>query len=249
MAAMNQTLSTHKYYASAVADAAPPEEEKPRQIWNGYLTTICILFAVSSLLGALSAARGFYGLLQPAEEIKVGRSVAERQMQKIQQSRQDAVRKYYPVLLFNELLKLVAAAGLMFAAVYLLSRQAQARKFAIGAAGLALFFNVCALLVAILMIAETGGVVNSVLDDAFSRGSFQSAEEKAKTRDLVENTMLTAVTIAVGVAFLFKLIYYGVILAYLWSDDVKKIFGEDPLAYMEKEAAEEAARTGVPTPA
>ena len=242
---MNEELSTHKYYASAMSEKQP-EQPKKKSVWNRYLTAICILFAISSLLGAYSAARGFHFLLEPAEEIAVARTAAEREMQKIAQAQTDAIEKYYPLLIFNELAKLILAGALMFAAVYMLSRHAKARNFAIGVVGLALFFNLSSLIVGILMIVETGGVVNSMLDDAFSQVSFQSDADKEQARDYVENTMLTFVTIVIAIAFLVKLVYYGVILAYLWSDDVKKIFGEDPLAYMEKEAAEEAARTGKP---
>lgn len=243
---MSQQLSTTKYYASSNEDAPPPEQPKKGGGWNRYLTAICILFAISSVIGALSAARGFYGLCQPHEKAAVARTAAEREMAKIKQSQQDAIDKYYPMLMYNEIVKLFLAGALMFAAVYLFSQNPKARSFAIGVCGLALFFHVSGLIVAILMISETGGVVNSILDDAFSQVQFQSDEEKAKARDYVENSMLTAMTVALAIIFMVKLVYYGIILAYFWSDDVKKIFGEDSLAYLEKEAAEQAARTGVP---
>ncbi len=242
---MSQQLSTQKYYASA-GSQQPAKSTGPKASWNRYLTAICILFAISSLWGGYSAARGFHDLMQPVKELKVARSASERQVQKIAMAKQDAIDRYYPLLIYNEIFKLTMAGALMFAAVYLVSRQGPARNFAIGVVGLALFYNVSALGVGILMIIETGGAVNSMLDEAFSRANFQSAADKNEARSFVENTMLTTITVVIAAAFLIKLIYYGVILAYLWSDDVKKIFGEDPLAYLEKEAAEEAARTGIP---
>jgi len=247
---MTTELMTAQYFsADHEQELGQLQEPRKKGGWNRYLTAICILFALSSVLGALSAARGAYGLAQPVPELEVARTAADRELQKIEQSRINAINKYFPLLVYNELFKLVLAGALMFAAVYMISQNPKARSFALGVCYLALFFHVSTLVVSILMICETGSVVNSMLADSMSRVSAFSETEKEKAFNVVQNYMLTFITIAIAIVFLVKLIYYGVIMAYLWSDEVKKIFGEDPLQYIETEAAEVAASTGVPTTA
>ena len=247
---MSVELSTHKYLAAKQEeDKLDTCNKKPKGEWNKYLTTICILFAISSIVGALGTARGVYGLTKAEAELPVARTQAEREIQKIQQTQRDAKQQYFPVLMYNEIVKLILAGALMFAAVYLFSQNQQARKFALLVCGLGLFYNLSSLGISILMISQTGSAVNSMIGDSFANVSFETAEQKEAAVEYLQNSMITGVTIAIAIGFLIKLIYYGVIVAYLWSDDVKRIFGEDPLAYMEKEAAEKAARTGVPTTA
>lgn len=251
---MNTELATAKYLAEqreaqsteTDADATTPENKGN---WNRYLTIICLLFAVSSIFGALSAAYSGYRLSLPAEEINVARTAAEQELQKITQSRTHAVQKYFPMLVYNEIFKLVMAGSLMFAAVYLLSQSPKARSFALGVCCLAIFFHVSSLIVSILMIAETGAVVNSMMGDAVGQMDFQNEKQRDATLNYMQNSMISGMTVGLAIVFLIKLAFYGVIMAYLWSDEVKKIFGEDPLAYMEKEAAQQAASEGVPLPA
>lgn len=236
---MNQQLSTARYFASGHNDPdSVPEEPKKRGRWSIYLTVICVLFALISIAGALSAAYGLSGLYAETEPVKIARTSAERELQKIADAQTAAKEKYFPMLLYLEIVKLGLAAAFMFASVYLLSKTGKARTFAIAVVGMALFYNVCAIGVSILMISETGGVVNSMLDDAFSKMQFQSAEQKEKMTDYVKNSMLNWVTVILAVLFLVKLLFYGAILAYFWTDDVKKIFGENPLEYMQQEMDE-----------
>lgn len=245
---MNTELSTAKYFASQQDDAEQPVMMAPvkKGGWNIQLTIICVLFGLSSIIGALSAAWGGYRLSLPAEEVTVARTAAQQEMQKIVQARTDAVKKYFPLLAYNEFFKLVLAGALMFAAVYMFSQAPKARSFAIGVCCLALFFHVSSLVVSMLMFSETGGVVNSIMGETMAQMDFQSEKQKEAAINYMENKMISSVTIGIAIAFLIKLIFYGVIMAYLWSDEVKKIFGEDPLAYMEKEAAQLAAKTGTP---
>ena len=229
-----QQLSTARYFASSREEADQVEQpKKAGPGWNNVLTAICIMFLVVGLFGALSSAWGFSGLFsKPEETTRVARSSAEREIQKVKQAAADAQQKYFPMLLYLQVVKLAVAGAFLFGAVYLLSRNANARKFAIGVCCAALFYNVCSLGISILTISETGGAVNSMLDDLFSQLRFNSDDQKDKMRAYVENSMLNWVTIALAVSFLVKLVFYGAILAYLWTDDVKKVFGEDPLEYL-----------------
>lgn len=243
---MPQEILTARYLASNPVEPETAILPAPKRgSWNRYLTAICFLFAISSIIGALGAASGFYGLSQADEPI-VARTADERRMQKIEVAQREAVHKYFPLLVYHEIVKLVLAGALIFAAVYLLSQKPNARRFAIGVCGIALFFHVSSLIVSILMISETGGAVNSMLAETIARMQFQDAGQKEAALEYTRNTLISGITIAVALAFLAKLIYYGVIIAYLWSDDVKKIFGEDPLAYMEKQTVRPASRSGVP---
>lgn len=240
---MTQNLSTAKYLEESGVnhldgptgslDGAPPTQR-----WTTYLTVICALFLITSLIGAISAAYGFYGLSVEPEKVEVGRSAAAKKVAEIKQIQIDAKEKYFPVLVYLEVVKLGLSGAFIFAMVLLIARNHRARNFAIACCGMALFYHLCVLGMSILFISETGGVVNSMLDDMFSSLRFESAEQAKQVRDHIENRMISAVTIFIAIIFLVKMAFYGTIMAYLWTDDVKKIFGEDPLLYMKKQQEE-----------
>lgn len=246
---MSTELSTSKYLEEArLQNPEPKAQRGTRQKWPTGLTIVCALFAIASLFGSLSAAHGFYKLNQPPPQMERPKTAAEKQMKKVLDAQVSATQKYFPMLVYNEIMKLIVAGGLMFCAAYLFSKNPQARKFAVGICGLALFYHVCSLGISILMISETGAAVGSLLSEGLANMDFESDEHRGKTEEVIQNQLLSWVTMGVAIAFLVKLMFYGGILAYLWTDEIKDIFGEDSLAYLERENAEAAAKNGIPDP-
>lgn len=215
--------------------------------WTVPLTVICCFFVVISLLGAYSSACGFHALMQKQEVTnKIPRTKAERQLKKIEETAIAAREKYFPLLLYLEVVKLALAAGFMFGMVLLVARNPMARNFVIGLCGGALFYHLCAMIIMFLMMSATGTVFNSVMDDVFNASNFNSAEDAEIAREYVTNQFFTFFTIAISILLLIRLAFYGTIMAYLWSDEVKKIFGEDPLAHLAKEKEEADAKVMSP---
>lgn len=226
-----------------------PIEKRPKgQLWSTPLTVICVMFVLISLIAAYSAACGFYKLSQEQEvTTKRPRNKAERQIQELEKVAVEARNKYFPMLIYLEVVKLGMAGAFIFSTVLLIARIPMARNFVIGVCGAALFYHACALIIMILMMSETGTVFNSMMDDAFKGNAQVSQEQADKAREYVTNQFFGYFTIFVSVLFLVRLAFYGAIMAYLWSDEVKTIFGEDPLAKLaDQEAANAAIDTTLP---
>ncbi|MGI9515651.1 MAG: hypothetical protein ACR2NP_01280 [Pirellulaceae bacterium] len=241
---MEQDLATSKYLEALRADEDTNEKLQTLNStgktggWTNFLTTICVLLVLGSVIGCLSAAYGFYKLSEdPMAAVKENRSTNHKVKEWIK-GQAETKERWMPVLIYLELAKLILSGAFAFAAAMLIIRHEKARQFTIAVCGLTLFYHLSVLGMSFVFLGETGGLVNSALDDMFAQVQFDSKKDKELAENYVKNSLISWVTVAVSIAFLFKLAFYGTIMAYLWGDDVKKVFGEDPLEYLRKQEQE-----------
>ncbi len=248
---MEQNLSTSKYLEALNADEDAAEKLEAINTtgktggWTLYLTITCVFLVLGSIVGCLSAAYGFYQLSQDPMAAVEANTSTNPKVKEWLELQVETKQQYMPILIYLEFAKLLLSAAFAFAAALLIIRHEKARQFTIAVCAMTLFYHLCVLGMSFVFIGQTGGLVNSALDDAFAQAQFESNEQKERVENYVKNTMISWVTVAISIGFLIKLALYGTIMAYLWSDDVKKVFGEDPLEYLrqqEQEAHEDKER-------
>ncbi len=229
---MQLELSTSKYLDVENVDKGLI---KSKRKWATPLSWICVLFMLISLTGALSAAYGFYKLSTEVPLLEAQAGMKASQVRAINETRQAARDKYMPLLVYQELLKLALAGAFFFGVSMLVSRSPKARAFVIGLCGMALFYHLCAAGISILMIKESGGMMNSFFDEVIADARYQhglTQEQADRARNAMQNSAATTMVIALSIALLIKVGFYGAIMGYFWSDDIKEIFGEDSLEYL-----------------
>jgi hypothetical protein len=219
---MEQQLTTARYLSEIVS--VPEPGRRPRT-WCGMLTAICALFMLISLASALSSAYGFYRLGPGAETAtekgrpKFGRATELEKMQA------EAREKFMPLLVGQEFAKLGFSAAFFAAVAMLVLRKPGARKVVLGVCGAAILYHVVSVGMSLLMISHYGGALNSVFDDiiASARTEGMSREQVAAAKTSLQNHAATGLAIGLSIALLVKIGFYGGIMAWFWSDDVRRM--------------------------
>ncbi len=91
------------------------------------------------------------------------------------------------------------------------------------------------------MVKESGGVMNSFFDEIIADARYHqglSKEEATRAKSLMQNSVATSLVVGLSIALLIKVGFYGGIMGYFWSDDIKKIFGEDSLSWINSAESE-----------
>ena len=251
---MSIELQSMKYFKNEL-DAAPAEAESaavasasqaqiPSQAtspnpgrgsgWTKGLTVICVLFLLIAVTGSFGALFGFVGLfIEPMRADTSEMTYSRKQIVEEFEEAQIAARhKYFPVLLYMQLMKLGLAIGLGVSAVLMLQRKARGRSLAVAFCAMALVFHFASLGVG-LMVANDGGsltsFMSSAMDDAAAEQNL-TAEQRAQGEALVKNAVFTGAIIGLSVGLLIKVAFYGFIIMHLIQPEVRRIFGEDPFA-------------------
>jgi hypothetical protein len=92
-------------------------------------------------------------------------------------------------------------------------------------------YHVCGTGLSLLMLKESGGVINSVFDDVIAMAREDGGMDRKQAqaaREYMQNSAATGIVIAMSVALLVKMIWYGAIMAWFWTDEVRRMFGEAP---------------------
>ena len=214
--------------------------------WTKGLWIISLFFVLIGVTGALSALMGFAMLfITPMRSDTTGMSHSRKQIVEEFEDAQIAARqKYLPVLIYMQVMKLGLAVGFLVSVVMMLQRKARGRSLAVATCCLALLFHFSNLGVGLLVANDGGsltGFMSKAVDDAASQQDL-TAEQRAEGEAFIKNAVFAGALIGMSVALLIKIVFYGCIILHLIQPEVRRIFGEDPVA-------ESAEKNGVPVPA
>lgn len=224
-----------------------------RKPWPMGLTVICCFFGLISLLGMFSALSTMTTLyLAPPTEADLshmGKDAKSRRLKRqIREMEAKALatqKKYLPILTYLELLKLGIAASLAISVGLMVGRNPKARRFALVTCGVAIFYHLSAVGAASLISTEILGPIASMFESNIAAADpSMSKAEQAEAAQSFSRVVTGVLVIVIAIYLLIKLVFYGVIMAYLNRVEIKEIFEPTPppeLPEAEGEEVQDAA--------
>jgi hypothetical protein len=194
--------------------------------WAVGLTIICILCALTGLCGLYFSSRGVLQIVSADESETTVVQGVHRTADVFREKYEELKEDYFPVLLFQHLVRFGLGAGFLAGGTLLVMRHPKGRSFVFALCGVAIVYHLGNALLNWLVIISMGGVVEGSARSMLDAAGYVPDKEELVSAFMADVSFWAAIF---NLALLvIRGCFYGWIMWYLSQPIVRGIFGENP---------------------